>query len=230
MSFQAQSVVQVALAQRERNKRGIVLNFDENKGYVFFIRHGQTDWNLKKLLQGRDEIPLNEIGLSQTDEASYALKNAFCRLGLKIDKTFASPLSRAKVTGEKISEALGCPFSTDERLIERDFGEISGKPYTFGSPAILHDVPEIKGLEPTKDVISRVDSFVRENVKIGEKIIAVTHGSVTRVFAEAQKKAPCVDNFDTVLSNCHMVLYSYNGDEIIMEGYNISPSDLDKFI
>ncbi len=206
------------------------MKLDNNKGYVFFIRHGQTDWNLKKLLQGRDEIPLNEIGLSQADTASLSLKESFDRLSLKINKVFASPLSRAKVTGEKISLALNCPFSTDERLIERDFGEISGKPYTFGSPAILHDVPEIKGLEPTKDVISRVYSFVKENVKMGEKIIAVTHGSVTRVFAEAQKKAPNVDNFDTVLSNCHMVLYSYDGNEIVMEGYNISPSDLDKFI
>ena len=203
------------------------MKLDKNKGYVFFIRHGQTDWNLKKLLQGRDEIPLNEAGLLQADEASSALKESFNRLGIKIDRAFASPLSRAKVTGEKISSTLGCPFSVDENLIERDFGEISGKPYTFGSPAILHDVPEIKGLEPTKDVISRVDTFFKENVRIGKILIAVTHGSVSRIFAEAQKKAPVVNNFDTVVSNCHMVLYSYDGNEILMERYNISPKDLD---
>lgn len=206
------------------------MKLDKNKGYVFFMRHGQTDWNLKRLLQGRDEIPLNEEGLKQAKDAAVKIKKSCDSIDLKIDKVISSPLSRASVTGKEISLSLGCPFSIDENLIERDFGEISGKPYTFGSPAILHDVPQIRGLEKTKDVISRVDAFIRENVRVGEKIIAVTHGSVSRVFAEAQRKSPTVDNFDTVVSNCHMVLYSYDGNEIIMEGYNIAPTDLDKFL
>ena len=203
---------------------------DKSKGYVFFIRHGQTDWNLKKLLQGRDEIPLNEVGIEQADTTSLSIKNACERSGLKIDKVFASPLSRAKVTGEKISEALGCPFSVDERLTERDFGELSGKPYTFGSPAILHDVESVKGLEHVSDVVLRVSTFIKDNLKIGEKIIVVSHGSVTRIFAEHQKIAPHVDNFDTVMSNCHILLYSYDGEELVMEGYNIAPENLDKIM
>ena len=206
------------------------MKLDKNKGYVFFIRHGQTDWNLKRLLQGRDEIPLNNTGLNQANVAASEIKKSCDKIGLKIDKVFSSPLSRASVTGEKISHSLGCPFAIDDNLIERDFGEISGKPYTFGSPAILHDVEEIKGLELVKSVVSRVDTFVKENVKVGERVIAVTHGSVSRIFAEAQKKSPAIDNFDTVVSNCHMILYSYDGEEIIMEGYNIAPSDLDKFL
>lgn len=205
------------------------MNFDKNKGYVFFIRHGQTDWNLKKLMQGRDQIPLNETGIKQANDASLAIKSACERSGIKISGVFSSPLSRAEVTGRKISEALECPFLIDDKLLERDFGELSGKPYTFDCPAILYDVSEVKGLEPVAQVLSRVEAFVKENVKPGEKIIAVTHGSVTRIFAEAQKRSPRVDNFDAVLSNCHMVLYSFDGDEIIMEGYNIAPENLDKF-
>ncbi len=206
------------------------MKLDKNKGYVFFIRHGQTDWNLKKLLQGRDEIPLNEFGIEQANIAAQAIKSACERSGLKIDKVFASPLSRASVTGEKISEALNCPFSVDQRLTERDFGELSGKPYTFGSPAILHDVEEVKGLEKVDDVVSRVDEFIKENLRLGEKIIVVSHGSVTRIYAEHQKIAPHVDNFDTVMSNCHLLLYSYDGNEILMQGYNIAPENLDKYI
>ena len=118
------------------------MKLDKNKGYVFFIRHGQTDWNRQRLLQGRDEIPLNEDGLNQASVAANEIKKSVDKIGLKIDKVFSSPLSRASVTGEKISQALGCPFAIDNNLIERDFGEISGKPYTFGSPAILHDVAE----------------------------------------------------------------------------------------
>ena len=200
---------------------------DKGKGYVFFVRHGQTDWNLKKLMQGRDEIPLNETGLNQARWVASALKSVSLSSGICFCHVYASPLSRASVTGTEIANALGCKFSTDLRLIERDFGEMSGKPYDFSCPAILHDVPEIKGLEPTREVISRIDSFIRESAQIGKSIIAITHGSVTRVFAESAIKSPSVDNFDEVLSNCHMVVYSYDGENIVMEGYNISPENLE---
>lgn len=206
------------------------MDFDKSKGYVFFIRHGQTDWNLKKLMQGRDQIPLNETGIAQANSASLSIKEACLYSGIKISGVYSSPLSRAEVTGKAISNALACPFYTDDRLLERDFGEFSGKPYTFDCPAILRDVPEIKGLEPVKSAIDRINSFVLDIVKPGKIIIAVTHGSITRIFAEAQKRSPRVDNFDTVMSNCHMVLYSFDGDEIIMEGYNIAPENLNKFI
>lgn len=199
---------------------------DESKGYVFFVRHGQTDWNLKKLMQGRDDVPLNEAGLNQAKWVSSVLGSACKASNIKFSHVYSSPLLRASVTGQEIAKTVCCDFDIDQRLIERDFGEMSGKPYDFHSPAILHDVPDIKGLEPTKEVIARVDSFIRENVKIGECIIGVTHGSVNRVFAESSKKSPNINNFDEVVSNCHMVIYSYDGNNIIMEGYNISPEKL----
>ncbi len=203
---------------------------DKSKGYIFFVRHGQTDWNLKKLMQGRDQIPLNETGLNQAKWVAGAIKNACAKGSFTFDHIYSSPLVRASVTGEEIAKAINCDFSVDDRLIERDFGELSGKAYDFSCPAILHDVPKIKGLEPTCEVIARLDSFIKENVGAGKKVIGITHGSVTRIFAEQAIKSPCVDNFDEVLSNCHMVIYSYDGKDIIMEGYNISPENLDSFI
>lgn len=223
------TILLVKYYQLTHLKRGIVLIFDKSKGYIFFVRHGQTDWNLKRLMQGRDDIPLNETGLNQARWVAESLKAACNSFGISFSQVYASPLSRASVTGREIATAVGCGFSEDVNLIERDFGEMSGKPYDFSSPAILHDVPSIKGLEPTKDVISRIDSFIRKNAKIGENIIAITHGSVTRVFAESAKKSDAVDNFDQVLSNCHMVVYSWDGESILMEGYNISPEKLSLF-
>ena len=219
------------------------MKLEKNKGYVFFVRHGQTDWNLKRLLQGRDEIPLNETGLSQASWVAEKIKEACQRTELKFDKVVSSPLCRASVTARKIADAIGCKdFSIDERLIERDFGEISGKEYDMGAKYITGNDESVSGLENVEDVYLRMRSFVTENATKGKKIIAVSHGSATGVFTSVtrepqasffglrtpcQKKAPLAQNAKRVLQNCHMVIFSYDGEEILMEGYDISPENLD---
>ena len=203
------------------------MKLEKNKGYVFFVRHGQTDWNLKRLLQGRDEIPLNETGLSQASWVAEKIKEACERTELKFDKVVSSPLCRASVTARKIADAIGCKdFSTDERLIERDFGEISGKEYDMGAKYITGNDESVSGLENVEDVYLRMRSFVTENATKGKKIIAVSHGSATGVFTSVTKKAPLAQNAKRVLQNCHMVIFSYDGEEILMEGYDISPENL----
>jgi broad specificity phosphatase PhoE len=143
------------------------------------------------------------------------------------DRVITSPLSRASVTGKAIADAIGCTdFSTDDRIIERDFGELSGKPYEFSAPYIVGDADYVKGLEPVCSVLERVDSFIKEVVKPNTNIIAVTHGSVSGVFASRSKKRDGVDPTGKILHNCHMVVYSYDGNEIIMEGYDISPREI----
>ena len=207
------------MAQQEQNKM--------NKGYVFFVRHGQTDWNLKKLMQGRDEIPLNEAGIKQAENASVCIKESLLKANIKIDKVITSPLSRASVTGKIIADAIGCvDLLCDERIIERDFGELSGKPYEFNAPYIVGDVDYVEGLEKTDGVISRVEAFIKENARPGKNIIAITHGSVSGVFAKHAKKREGVDPYGKILHNCHMVIYSYDGNEIIMEDYDVSPEAL----
>ncbi|MBQ3017756.1 MAG: histidine phosphatase family protein [Clostridia bacterium] len=201
----------------------------KNKGYVFFMRHGQTDWNVKKLMQGRDEIPLNEAGIEQATWAASSLKKALDKSGIKFAKIITSPLSRAYVTGKIIAEAVGCEdLSTDQRLIERDFGELSGKPYDFNSPFITGNDDSIKGLERVEDVYLRIAEFVKENAQNNECVLAISHGSATGVFSAVTKKAPGVDDSARVLHNCHMVVFSYDGNDIFMERYDISPENLDK--
>ena len=203
------------------------MKLEKNKGYVFFVRHGQTDWNLKRLLQGRDEIPLNETGLSQAAWVAEKIKEACEGTALKFDKVVSSPLCRASVTASKIACAIGCDdFSTDERLIERDFGEISGKAYDMNAKYITGNDEDVSGLEPVEGVYMRMHSFVTENALPGKKIIAVSHGSATGVFTAVTKKAPLAENARRVLQNCHMVVFSYDGCEILMEGYDISPENL----
>lgn len=94
---------------------------------LYLIRHGETDWNAKRLLQGRRDIPLNSRGRVQALETGLCLK---WLLGSSTDLDFiASPLVRARETMEIIRHQLGLEslnLRTDARLLEIDFGEWEG--------------------------------------------------------------------------------------------------------
>jgi broad specificity phosphatase PhoE len=86
----------------------------------YFLRHGQTAWNVEGRFQGHSDIPLNEVGLAQARDAAKIL--ARC----PIDLIVASPLIRARRTAEVVSEALDRPLLLDDELKERHFGALEG--------------------------------------------------------------------------------------------------------
>ena len=62
---------------------------------------------------------------------------------------------------------------------------------------------------------------------VGENIVVVTHGAVGRIYAANSEKASGIEEDDIkMFSNCHMALYSYDGENIILEYYNASPERL----
>ena len=195
-------------------------------GKIIIIRHGQTDYNVRGLLQGREEVPLNEAGVKEADEASYHLARAFSRADFKVDKIITSPLSRASVTARAIGEAIGVfDITEDERLIERDFGILSGAPYTKGSSVVLEDISE-PSVERVEQIIFRVNSLIFEKIKKDENAILVTHGAVARIYAKNAKKGDGVDeNSIGIMGNLHLGVYSYNGKEMILEAYDIAPRE-----
>ena len=217
----------MALAQQEQNK----MDLRNKKGLVIFVRHGQTDWNTVGRMQGREDIPLNEKGLEQARQTADGIKAACDHTGIIFDKVISSPLMRACVTGEMIAKAIGCDnFYCDERVIERDFGALSGKLYDHNSRAITEDVVDCPSLERVSSLVDRVNDFICESADINENILVVTHGAVTRIYANNATKAPEYEITEPFLLNCHLVVYSYNGKEAILQGYNIPSHGLDKFL
>lgn len=87
---------------------------------VLVIRHGQTDWNLEKRLQGHCDVPLNEKGLEQAVLLAESLKSE------KIDAIYSSDLSRAWKTAEEIAKYHALPVQKDARLRERSYGAFEG--------------------------------------------------------------------------------------------------------
>ena len=90
---------------------------------ILLTRHGQTEWNLLKKVQGKADIELNEKGIQQAEETRDFLKNE------KIDLILCSPLKRALQTAEIINQGRNIRMIIDERVSERDFGEFEGKNY-----------------------------------------------------------------------------------------------------
>jgi broad specificity phosphatase PhoE len=189
---------------------------------IVFIRHGETDWNTKGLMQGRDDVPLNENGKNQAKNAAKCLKNALEKCNFRFDKIITSPLSRASYTAEQIANAIGFNgLVYDDRLFERDFGVLSGGHYDRYSKAVLEDTDE-KSVETVQSLLDRVNDLIRDSINVGENVILVTHGAVSRIYARNAKRAGRVSEIDIgMLGNCNMVIYSYDGENIFLQGYNI---------
>jgi len=98
---------------------------------VYYIRHGETDWNVAGRLQGRHDVPLNARGRAQAAHCGDILRDLFARDGRSPSEPdyVSSPLGRACQTMELVRPPLGLAFDgyrTEPRLAEISFGEWEG--------------------------------------------------------------------------------------------------------
>ena len=148
---------------------------------IYFVRHGQTDWNLQQKCQGRADLSINENGKKQAEEIKKLLKD------VKIDKYFCSPLIRTVQTFEIIVGRKPTREEIDERLIERDFGEFEGlkrDEFDFLKFNNVNAVQNYERAETVAQVRNRAESFVdflnREYA--GKNIFIVSHGGFGIIF------------------------------------------------
>lgn len=88
---------------------------------LYMIRHGETDWNKARRIQGQVDIPLNEFG------RTLARKTALGLSCVSFEVCYTSPMLRARETAELILNGKDTPIIEDERIIEMAFGEFEGK-------------------------------------------------------------------------------------------------------
>lgn len=85
------------------------------------IRHGKTQWNLERRIQGQTDVPLSDRGKHQVASWCPALG------ALSLDLVISSPMIRARQTAEIIGQGLGLAVVTDENLKEQSFGLWEGE-------------------------------------------------------------------------------------------------------
>ena len=93
---------------------------------LYIMRHGKTDWNLLHKLQGRTDIPLNDMGIKMAKEARERYKD------VHFDICYCSPLTRARQTAELVLEGRDVPVVIDDRLAEMGFGIYEGVEEVYG--------------------------------------------------------------------------------------------------
>ncbi len=174
---------------------------------LVFLRHGETDWNLKHRYQGQMDIPLNATGEQQAKDANLLLR------GMHFDQVYCSDLNRAMVTARYALEGI-YPYEKiifDRRLRERSFGIYEGGPYDKDKmpqrylDEMKRDPENFKFPEgeSLNDVYRRVRPFydmIIEKYR-GKTVLLVAHGSLLSIVQFMVEGQPVIDKNRNHLPN-----------------------------
>jgi len=154
---------------------------------IYITRHGETEWNTKKLIQGHKDSPLTQNGIDQARQTAKKLQK------INFDEVFSSDLRRAHNTAKIITEERNLAIKTTKLLREKDFGKYSGKEYTIFQNELKNYLNEFESLpdeekkkykyptsESDEEVINRFIRFLRE-VAVGypnKTVLVVTHAGL----------------------------------------------------
>ncbi|HVE11646.1 MAG TPA: histidine phosphatase family protein [Paraburkholderia sp.] len=113
---------------------------------IVFIRHGETDWNRIKRIQGHIDIPLAKSGIEQAQRLGERFARE-AQAGARLDAIYSSDLQRAQQTARPMAEALHMPIVLNRGLRERSFGAFQG----YDSDEIAERFPDEYAQWQTRD-------------------------------------------------------------------------------
>lgn len=182
---------------------------------LYLLRHGQTEFNVKKLVQGRCDSPLTDLGRKQAGMAAAWLKAH----DVVPDKVVSSPLGRAMDTAQLVAtELLGPDAAVEpcEGIIERCYGSFEEGP---------HDALPTDVWDPGEDLVpfDGEGSHALQERMVGtltnlmgadgiETLLAVSHGSASRQFIRAA--APEGFELPAKLPNCAIMIFDFDEEDL----------------
>ena len=140
----------------------------------WFLRHGETDYNVRGLSQGALDIALNETGRAQAARAGALLA------GRPIAAIVCSPMLRTRETAAIANEALLLPVSYEADLREVVFGGMEGQPLMPWFPDWLEGRVTPDGAESFVALTLRVAAAMRRVLAAPGPVLVVSHGGVFR--------------------------------------------------
>ncbi len=209
---------------------------------IYFVRHGETDWNLERRLQGQSDIPLNEFG------RSLAMKTEEKMREIPFDHVISSPLIRAYETAEILIGNRDLKIEVDERMTEISFGEFEGlccaeEGYNIPDPDFIdffknpeqYGAP--KGGETILEFQQRLQAFMTElyqNEKFTDRTILIAaHGATIRGILSWIKGNSLKDFWQGgVHKNCAVSIVDYDGNQatIVEDGIVLYDDEVENYL
>lgn len=195
---------------------------------IYFIRHGETEWNKKRKLQGQSDIPLNEYGKELAKVTEEGLRD------IDFDIVYTSPLLRAKETAEILKGDRDIKIIEDKRLLELGFGVGEGKGidqirkqpdiklYNFLCKPEAYIPP--RGGESFQDLHKRCKTFIDQVILPAEEkynhILVVGHGALIRGMIGCIEDVPLEEFWRKTHKNCSATIMECKDGkiEILEEG------------
>ena len=146
----------------------------------YFVRHGETVWNVENKICGATDSPLTAKGHAQAIETAEKIK----AMGISADLILYSPLSRAKDTALHIAEILGIPAKEEPRLFEQNFGKYESTPRDGAEfrEAKKQFLNRYEGGESMFQLAQRIYNLLDELSEQKDKsFILVAHNGIARV-------------------------------------------------
>lgn len=174
---------------------------------IYFVRHGESEWNITRQICGATDKPLTEKGRSQ---ARHTAENII-EQNIKADMILYSPLSRAKDTALTISEITGIPAREEIRLKEHNFGYFEGKSYDVEGfmEAKTRMADSYETGESMFRLAQRVYNLLDELKEDDKTYILVAHNGIVRVIPSYFFDMTNEEFAKFAVKNCSVTEYQY---------------------
>lgn len=176
-------------------------------GKLYFVRHGQSLWNVANKICGATDIALTDKGHEQAIKTGEKI----IELGIKADEIWYSPLMRARDTALHISEMTGIPAREEIRLKEQNFGKYEGTERNGAEfqEAKQQFINSFEGGETMLHLAQRIYNLL-DDIKRGDKtIILVAHNGIARVIQSYFYDMTNEEYAAFGVDNCTVLTYEY---------------------
>ena len=181
---------------------------------MYFLRHGETNGNKNKILQGRIDNPLNDDGRNQAMKAREEIE------GISFDAVYTSPLQRAMETAMIASGLTEEELIKDERIVEISFGDMEGNVVSRDNQVMVDFFynPEkyvpVNNAESYEEMLDRIKDFLQD---IEDKykdlpdanILVVSHGALIHGIIMLVKGLEIKDIWKSNVANCSITIVEY---------------------
>lgn len=179
-------------------------------GHFYFVRHGQTVWNVENKICGATDIALTEQGHEQAIETGKKILAE----GIQADEILYSPLQRAADTAKHISEITGIPARVEPRLKEQNFGKWESTPRNGVDFKLAKQsfVCSYEGGESMLRLAQRIYNLLDDiKAESDEKTyILVAHNGIARVIQSYFTDMTNEEFAGYGVKNCEVVRYDFS--------------------